>query len=44
MAHVEQNHWEKQLEKESLKEPELKSKFNWTRPLTHIHALEFRGI
>ena len=40
---IEKNHWEKQLERESLKEPELVSKFNWLTPLTHIHALEFRG-
>ncbi len=44
MAQVEKNHWEKELEKESLKEPALKSKFSWMSPLTHLHALEFRGM
>jgi hypothetical protein len=37
------NHWEKELEKESLKEPALKPRYSWLRPLTHLHALEFRG-
>jgi len=43
MAEVHKNHWEKELEKESLKEPQLKSKFTWKNPMTHMHALEFRG-
>ena len=38
------NHWEKELEKESLKEPGFKNKFMWLNPLTHLHAMEFRGI
>lgn len=44
-AHLDnKNHWEKELEKESLREPPFKSKFSWTNALTHLHALEFRGI
>lgn len=43
-AHLEsKNHWEKELEKDSLKEPPFKSKLSWMKPLTHLHALEFRG-
>ena len=43
-AHLEsKNHWEKELEKDSLKEPAFKSKFQWTTALTHLHALEFKG-
>ena len=43
--HVERpkNHWELDLEKTSLKEPALKSKYHWLKPLTVYHALEFRG-
>jgi hypothetical protein len=37
------NHWELELEKTSLKEPALKSKYQWLKPLTVYHALEFRG-
>lgn len=43
MAHIEKNHWEKELEKESLREPALKGRFSWIHPLTHLHALEFKG-
>lgn len=43
-AHLDtKNHWEKELEKESLKEPPFKGKFSWTTALTHLHSLEFRG-
>ena len=38
------SYWEKELEKPSLKEPPLKSKFFWLKPLTPYHSLEFRGI
>lgn len=37
------NHWEKELEKDSLKETSLKGKLSWTNALTHLHSLEFRG-
>jgi hypothetical protein len=43
MAHVDKNHWEKELEKESLREPPIVNKLFWQNPLTHLHALEFRG-
>jgi hypothetical protein len=38
------NYWEKELEKKTLKEPPLKSKFQWIKPLTVYHALVFRGL
>jgi hypothetical protein len=49
MSHIEtqherpKNHWELQLEKVSLREPALKGKYYWLKPLTIYHALEFRG-
>ena len=49
MSHIEtqherpKNHWELQLEKVSLREPALKNKYSWLKPLTVYHALEFRG-
>ena len=36
-------HWEKELQKPSLKEAPLKPKFQWMKPLTIYHTLEFRG-
>ena len=45
MTHnVTLNHWEKELEKPSLAEPLLKSKYFWLKPLTVFHALEFKGL
>lgn len=42
--HVDsKNHWEKELEKDSLKEPPFKGKFSWINALTHLHSLEFKG-
>lgn len=38
------NHWENELQKPSLKEPPLKSKWLWLKPLTVYHSLEFRGL
>jgi hypothetical protein len=44
-AHTDsKNHWEKELEKESLKETPFKNKLSWTKALTHLHSLEFKGI
>jgi hypothetical protein len=46
MSHIHsenKNHWEKELERESLKEAPMKNKFLWKNPLTHLHAIEFRG-
>lgn len=37
------NYWNQQLKRESLKEPELKMKYFWLKPLTTFHRLEFRG-
>jgi len=37
------NHWEKELEKQSLKEAPFKGKLFWTNALTHLHSLEFKG-
>jgi hypothetical protein len=37
------NHWELEIEKHSIKEPTLRSKFQWLKPLTVYHSLEFRG-
>lgn len=42
-AEIKQNHWEKELEKRSLREPPLVSKFKWLKPLTIFQSLEFRG-
>jgi hypothetical protein len=42
--HVPKNYWEKELEKVSLKEPSLVSKYFWLKPLTMFHSLEFRGL
>ena len=38
------NYWTKQLEKESLKEPKMKNKMFWIKPLTYFHVFEFRGL
>lgn len=38
----EHNHWAKELQKESLKEPNLR-KFVWYKPLSIFHTLEFKG-
>ena len=41
---MSKSHWEKELEKDSLKEPPMKSKLLWIKPLTTFHSLEYRGI
>jgi hypothetical protein len=44
-SHVpKKSYWEKELEKPSLKEAPLVSKWNWLKPLTVYHALQFRGL
>ncbi len=40
----QENYWLNELKKESLKEPKLKSKFFWIKPMSIFHQLEFRGI
>lgn len=42
-SHIKKSYWEKELEKDSLKEPPMKRKWHWLKPLTTYHALEFRG-
>jgi hypothetical protein len=37
------NYWEQELKKNSLKEPPMKARFLWLKPLTIFHGLEFRG-
>ena len=37
------NHWAEELKKESLKEPELKPKSQWLKPLIIYSKGEFRG-
>lgn len=39
-----ENHWEKELEKTSLKEPGFQSKFFWVKPLSYFHEMEYRGM
>ncbi len=38
------DYWEEQLKRPSLKEPAMKTKYYWLKPLTVYHALEFKGI
>lgn len=37
-------HWTKELEKHSFKEPKLRNKLFWLKPLSVFHRLEYRGI
>lgn len=41
---MSKSYWEKELEKDSLKEPPMKSKISWIKPMTMFHDLEYRGI
>ncbi len=44
IVHSSKNHWETELERPSLRESPLKSKFQWLNSLTMFHTLAFRGI
>jgi hypothetical protein len=39
-----ENFWEKELQRESFKEPTLRSKLFWIKPFSHFHRLENRGF
>lgn len=39
-----ENHWEKELEKPSLKEPKFQNKLFWVKPLSLFHHMEYRGM
>jgi hypothetical protein len=40
---LKKNFWEEQLKRITLKEPPMKSKWSWIKPLSGYHTLEFRG-
>lgn len=41
---VHENYWVNELKKESLKEPGMKSKLFWIKPLSVFHGFEDRGF
>ena len=42
--HESKSYWEKELEKSSLREPPMKAKLQWLKPLSIMHRMEFRGL
>jgi hypothetical protein len=43
IANNENTYWHQELKKPSLKEPPLKYKYYWLKPLSTFHRMEFRG-
>jgi len=44
VIHANDSYWNKELEKQSLKENPFKHKLFWLKPLTMYHRFEFRGM